>query len=257
VRVVTWNVNSIRARIDAVVDWLGRHEPDVALLQETRCADAVFGDSEVGGRIAALGYEVVHHGRDHHNGVAIASRVGLEDVATGFADRDDGAFGESRLMSATCDGIRVHNVYVPNGRKAYTEHWEAKVAWLLHLRTVIDVDRPTLLAGDINVQRSDLDVYDPSRWRNRNHATPEERSALAALLAIGLRDVVREQSPGAGVYTWWNHAAEQFSRNRGMRIDLVLTTDDVGERVRNAWIDTDERGRPRSSDHAPVVVDLA
>jgi exodeoxyribonuclease-3 len=257
VRLVTWNVNSIRARIDAVVGWCERHAPDVVLLQETKCTDEVFADPAIGGRLSALGYDVVHHGTNQYNGVAVASRVGLADVAFGFPDRDDGVFGEARLISATCGGIRCHDVYVPNGRKAHTEHWEAKVAWLHHLRTVVDVARPTVVAGDVNVQRADVDVYDPRRWRNRNHATPEERAALAALIDHGLRDVVREQHPEPGVYTWWNHAAGQFARNRGMRIDLVLATDDVADRVEAAWIDTDERGRPGSSDHAPVVVDLA
>ena len=255
-RIATWNVNSIRARVDAVAAWIEQHEPDVLLLQETKCTDATFDAPEIGGRLAGLGHEYVHHGTNHYNGVAILSRVGLGDVSIGFADRDDGAFGEARLLTATCAGVRVHNVYVPNGRKAYTPHWEAKVAWLHHLGTAVDVAVPTVVAGDMNVQRADVDVYDPSRWRNRNHATPEERAALAALIDVGLHDVVRDRHPDPGVYTWWNHAAEQFARNRGMRIDLVLASPDVARRVTDAWIDTDERGRPRSSDHAPVVVDL-
>lgn len=257
VRLVTWNVNSIRARIDAVADWLARHGPDVVLLQETKCDDETFATPAIGGRFAALGYDTVHHGVDHYNGVAIASRVGLDDVTVGFSDRADGVFGEARLIAATCRGVRVHNTYVPNGRKAYTEHWEAKVDWLRHLGTVVDVGVPTVVAGDMNVQRADIDVYDPRRWRNRNHATPEERAALAGLIDLGLVDVVREHLPDAGVYTWWNHAADQFERNRGMRIDLVLATAPVADRVRGAWIDLAERRRPRSSDHAPVVVDMA
>lgn len=255
-RLVTWNVNSIRARIDSVASWIERHEPDVVLLQETKCTDAVFDSPAIGGRLADLGYDIVHHGTNHYNGVATASRVGLADPTVGFTDRDDGAFGESRLLSTTCAGLRIHNVYVPNGRKAHTPHWEAKVAWLRHLATAVDAAGPTIVAGDVNVQRADIDVYDPRRWRNRNHATPEERAALAALLDVGLHDVVRDRHPGPGVYTWWNHAAEQFARNRGMRIDLVLVTSDIARRVDDAWIDTVERGRPRSSDHAPVVVDL-
>lgn len=255
-RLVTWNVNSIRARIDSVAAWIERHEPDVVLLQETKCTDAVFDTPEIGGRLAELGHEFVHHGINHHNGVAIASRVGLADPTIGFVDRTDGAFGEARLLAATCAGVRVHNVYIPNGRKAHTPHWEAKVAWLGHLGTALDPTVPTIVAGDMNVQRADIDVYDPVRWRNRNHATPEERAALAALLDLGLHDVVRDRHPEPGVYTWWNHAAEQFTRNRGMRIDLVLATADVARRVDEAWIDTVERGRPHSSDHAPVVIDI-
>ena len=255
-RLATWNVNSIRARIDAVASWIERREPDVLLLQETKCTDAVFDTPEIGGRLADLGFEYVHHGTNHYNGVATLSRVGLDDTVIGFGDRTDGAFGEARLLTTTCAGTRVHNVYVPNGRKAYTSTWEAKVDWIHHLGTLIDPSAPVIVAGDMNVQRADIDVYDPRRWRNRNHATPEERAAVAALIERGLRDVVRDRHPEPGVYTWWNHAAEQFTRNRGMRIDLVLASDAVAERVGDAWIDTDERGRPRSSDHAPVVVDL-
>ena len=258
-RVATWNVNSIRARIDAVERWLAEHCPDVALLQETKCSDATFDTPELRGRLTALGYEIVHHGRDHYNGVAVLSRVGLDDVTVGFAEVDDDdppAFGEARLVSATCGDVRMHCVYVPNGRKAYTSHWETKVAWLGRLRDEVDVSVPTILAGDVNVQRADIDVYDPRRWRNRNHATPEERAALAALIDLGLRDVLREHHPDPGLFTWWNHAAEQFTRNRGMRIDLVLCTDELADRVDDAWVDTVERGRPTSSDHAPVVVDF-
>lgn len=253
-RLVTWNVNSIRARIDAVVSWLDRHAPDVVCLQETKCSDATFG--EVAGAFASRGHEVVHHGRDHDNGVAIASRVGLDRVRIGFDDPPDERFDEARLVRAVCAGIDVSCVYVPNGRRAHDPHWHFKLAWLAALRAELDVGRPSIVAGDVNVQRSDVDVYDPRRCRNRNHATPEERAELAALLDLGLVDVVRERHPGPGVYTWWNHAAGQFERNRGMRIDLVLCSHDVAGRVADAWIDTDERGRPRSSDHAPVVVDL-
>jgi exodeoxyribonuclease-3 len=256
VRVATWNVNSIRARIDAVVDWIERHEPDVLLLQETKCSDDLFDSPALAGRLRNAGFEIAHHGADHYNGVAILSRVGLEHVARGFTARHDGVFGEPRLIAATCSGVRVHNAYVPNGRRAHTTHWEEKVEWLHQLRSEVDVLVPTVVAGDFNVQRADIDVYDPRRWRNRNHATPEERAALAALIDHGLRDVVRDHHAEPGVYTWWNHAAEQFARNRGMRIDLVLCTADLAGQVERAWVDTTERGRSGSSDHAPVVIDI-
>ena len=256
-RIATWNVNSIRARIDTVVDWIDRHGPDVLLFQETKCSDEVFRTAGVAGRHQRAGYTLAHLGTNHYNRVAIASRVDLDDDVGGFTEETDGVFAEPRLLAGTCDGVRVHTVYVPNGRRAHTSHWEAKLAWLRRLATAIDLDIPTVVAGDFNVQRADIDVYDPRRWRNRNHATPEERAALADLLDTGLRDVVREQHPGPGVYTWWNHAAEQFARNRGMRIDLVLCTADIADRVDRAWIDTAERARPGSSDHAPVVIDVA
>ena len=254
-RVVTWNVNSVRARIDAVVRWIDDHAPDVLLLQETRCGDTAFAALEH--LFTDRGYDVAHHGHDHRNGVAIVSRLGLADVARGFRNPPDGRFDEARLIGATCDGIRVWSAYVPNGRRAGDPHWHFKLDWLRALRTEIDVGVPTILGGDVNVQRADIDVYDPRRWRNRNHATPEERAELTALIDRGLVDVLREHRPGPGVYTWWNHAADQFARNRGMRIDLILCTPDPAARVTDAWVDTAERGRPGSSDHAPVVADIA
>lgn len=255
-RVVTWNVNSIRLRHPDVVAWLQRHEPSVALLQETRCTDAAF-DAVCRDDYADLGYEAAHWGVDHRNGVAILSRVGLAEVRRGFPDRPGPPFDEPRLLTATCDGISVSSVYVPNGRKREDPHWFVKLAWLERLRTALDPTGRAIVAGDVNVQRSDLDVYDPRRWRNRNHATPEERERLAAIVDAGFRDVVRERHPGPDVYTWWNYRPGQFERNRGMRIDLVLCTDDLADAVTDAWVDRDERARSVTSDHAPVVVDLA
>ena len=258
-RVVTWNVNSIRIRHDDVFAWLRRHRPDVVLLQETKCTDATF-DEVVRLGLEHLDYEVAHWGVNHYNGVAIASRVGLADVRVGFPDAPAAPFDEPRLLSATCAGVRVWCVYVPNGRKREDPHWYFKLDWLGRLRDAVAADVangvPTIVAGDVNVQRADIDVYDPRRWRNRNHATPEERAAIAAVIDAGLRDVMRERHPNPGVYTWWNYRPGQFTQNKGMRIDLVLCTDDIAERVADVWIDREERARPISSDHAPVVVDL-
>lgn len=258
-RIATWNVNSIRVRLVDVTAWLRRHRPDVVLLQETKCTDATF-DTVARPDLEHLGYEVAHWGVDHYNGVAIASRVGLADVRRGFPDAPPAPFDEPRVMSATCAGLRMWSVYVPNGRKREDPHWYFKLSWLERLRAAIAVDvvagTPTIVAGDVNVQRADLDVYDPLRWRNRNHATPEERAALAAVLDTGVRDVMREAHPGPGVYTWWSYRPGQFATNRGMRIDLVLCTPDVADRVSAVVVDRDERARPVTSDHAPVVVDL-
>ena len=187
------------------------------------------------------------------------SRVGSVCTTSpvGFPDRCDGAFGEPRLLTATCGDVRVHNVYVPNGRKAYTPHWEAKVEWVNHLRSVVDVDRPTILAGDVNVQRADIDVYDPTRWRNRNHATPEERAALAALVELGLARRRAGASSGAGclhVVESRCGAVRSESRHAHRSRPHHRATSHHGSV--QAWIDTDERGRPHSSDHAPVVIDL-
>ena len=259
-RIVTWNVNSIRVRLDDVIDWCRRHTPDVVLLQETKCTDTTF-DDVARPHIEALGYEVAHWGVDHYNGVAIASRVGLDDIVRGFPDRPGSPFDEPRLLSAVCGGIKVRSVYVPNGRKREDPHWYFKLDWLDRLRSAAATDLaaglPTLVAGDMNVQRADIDVYDPKRWRNKCHATPEERAALAAVIDTGLRDVVREHRPGPEVYTWWSYRPGQFERNRGMRIDLVLCSDDVASRTSDVWIDRTERAKPVTSDHAPVVIDLA
>ena len=258
-RVVTWNVNSIRVRLADVLAWLRRHQPDVVLLQETKCTDATF-DEVARPDLEHLGYDVAHWGVDHYNGVAIASRVGLADVERGFPDEPPPPFDEPRLLTATCAGVRVRSVYVPNGRKRADPHWYFKLAWLGRLRDVAATDVasgiPTIVGGDVNVQRADIDVYDPARWRNRNHATPEERAAIAAVVDVGLRDVVRERYPDPGVYTWWSYRPGQLATNRGMRIDLLLCTGDLADRVTDVRIDRDERARPVTSDHAPVIVDL-
>lgn len=258
-RLVTWNVNSIRVRHGDVIAWIHRHQPDVLLLQETKCTDVTF-DEVARPDLERLGYEVAHWGADHYNGVAIASRVGLVDVRRGFPDSPPAPFDEARLLSATCAGTRMWCVYVPNGRKREDPHWYFKLDWIDRLRVAvtreIEDGVPTIVAGDVNVQRADVDVYDPKRWRNRNHATPEERAAIASVLDAGLRDVMRERHPGAGVYTWWSYVPGQFTKNKGMRIDLVLCSDDVAERVTDVWIDLEERAKPVASDHAPVVVDV-
>lgn len=255
-RLVTWNVNSIRARRDDVAAWLRRNRPHVALLQETKCTDDAF-DLVARDTFESLGYEVAHWGTNHYNGVAMLSRVGLEDVRRGFVDDPPAPFDEPRLLSARCDGIRMWCVYVPNGRKREDPHWYFKLDWLGRLHDAVDVAEPAIVAGDFNVQRADIDVYDPTRWRNRNHATPEERARLASLIELGLRDVLREHHPDPGTYTWWNYRPGQFGKNNGMRIDLALCTDDVADRVTGVWIDREERAKPVTSDHAPVVVDLA
>ena len=256
---MTWNVNSIRSRHERVESWLLRHAPDVALLQETKCSDEVF--RQFATRYEALGYEVAHCGRDHWNGVAIISRVGLSDVRFGFPGVNRPPYDEARLISATCGGVDVHSLYVPNGRELDNPHYLYKLVWLERLRTAVDPTRPTVLAGDFNVAPEDADIYDPSRWRRKTHASPPERAAIAALLDVGLVDVAREHLPETGVYTWWSYRPGQFERNRGLRIDLALCTPDVARRVTSVWIDTDERAAghhsEKPSDHAPLVLELA
>jgi exodeoxyribonuclease III len=258
VRVVTWNVNSIRSRTARVSSWIEQHAPDVVLLQETKTAD----DSLVVGPLSDLGYEVAHHGIDHWNGVAIASRIGLDDVRCGFSGTQRAPFDEARVMSAVCGGVRCWSVYAPNGRELDDPHYLYKLVWLERLRGDIGSAGMHFVAGDFNVAPTDQDIYDPKRWRRRTHASAEERAALAALVDLGLRDVTREHLRGDGVFTWWGYRPGQFELNRGLRIDLALLSGPLADRVTGVWIDRDERAMAdfmgeKPSDHAPVVVDLA
>ncbi|MEM7092099.1 MAG: exodeoxyribonuclease III [Actinomycetota bacterium] len=258
-RVISWNVNSIRSRAARLSALLERHEPDVVVLQETKCSDEVF--APLSAPWEAMGYEITHHGVNHWNGVAILSRVGLDDIAHGFPGENREPYDEPRLITATCGGIRFHNVYVPNGRELDDPHYLFKLVWLERLRTVHDPSRPTILLGDFNVAPADLDIYDPKRFRHTTHASPPERAAIQALLDTGLTDVTRRHLPGEGVYTFWNYRPGQFERNRGLRIDLALCSADAAEIVTAVAIDTDERTPTNTgekpSDHAPLVLDLA
>jgi exodeoxyribonuclease-3 len=256
-RIVTWNVNSIRSRHGRVVAWIEQHQPDVLLLQETKCADALFDRVELSGVYRALGYEVAHHGRDHWNGVAILSRVGLTDVQRGFPGSNRPPFDEARTIAATCGGMRVWSIYAPNGRELGVPHYLFKLVWLERLRAAIDATVPTFVAGDFNVAPADVDIYDPIRWRRRTHASPPEREGIAALVELGLHDVARTHLPDPGTYTWWSYRPGQFELNRGLRIDLALCTAGIAAEVQRVWIDREERAGVLPSDHAPLVVDLA
>ncbi len=251
-RIATWNVNSIRARQERVMAWLDRHQPDVLLLQETKCDDETFEADP----FEELGYETEHWGVDHWNGVAIISRVGLAEVERGFPGHQRSPYDEARLLSATTGGVRVHSVYVPNGRELGDPHYLFKLVWLERLRAAVDPSRPTIVAGDFNVAPADADIYDPKRWRRRTHASPPERAAIESLLDVGLIDVTRQHRPEAGVFTWWSYRPGQFEQNRGLRIDLALCTPDIAGQVTQVWVDTDERAAKGPSDHAPLVVDL-
>jgi exodeoxyribonuclease-3 len=259
VRIVTWNVNSIRSRHARVAGWLDRYQPDVVLLQETKCSDAVF-ESFAADYVAA-GYDVAHHGTDHWNGVAILSRVGLADIRRGLPGVNRPPYDEARLISALCGGTDVHSIYVPNGRELDNPQYLFKLVWLERLRTVVRGDRPTIVAGDFNVAPTDTDIYDPVRWRRRTHASPPERAAIATLIDDGLVDVTRIHQPHDDVFTWWGYRPGQFQLNRGLRIDLALCSPDVASRVVDVWIDTAERAddhpTEKPSDHAPVVLDLS
>lgn len=246
----------MRSRVALLTSWLAEHEPDVVLLQETKCTDAGFPAREV----EQLGYAAAHHGRDHYNGVAVLSRVGLDEVECGFPGTQPRPFDEPRIISAVCQGIRVLSIYAPNGRKVGDNHWLFKLVWMERLRGHLRADSAalsaTVVAGDFNIAPADLDLYDPSRWRNRNHATPQERAAFDALCELGFVDIVRERHPEGGIYTWWNYQPQMLESNRGMRIDLALVSQPLVPAVRDAWVDVEVRRRRPTSDHAPVIIDL-
>jgi exodeoxyribonuclease III len=256
VRVVTWNVNSVKQRLPRLLSWLDEREPDVVCLQETKLADDALLEL-LGDELAGRGYEIAAHGEASWNGVAILSRVGLDDVVRGL----DGAPGfphpEARAVSAVCGGIRVFSVYVPNGRQPGSEHYEYKLAWLAALREAVAADPdPTVVCGDVNIAPTDADVFDPDAYAGETHVTAPERQALADVQAVGLHDVVRERWPDERVFTYWDYRAGMFHRDLGMRIDLVLASSSVAERVRAAWVDRKARKGKGPSDHAPVIVDL-
>src|SRR4051812_33307874 len=255
-RIATWNVNSVKQRVPRFLPWLDERRPDVVCLQETKLADDAFA-ALLGGELAERGYEVAAHGEPAWNGVAILSRVGLEDVVA----RLDGAPGvpqpEARAIAATCDGVRVVSVYVPNGRVPGSEHYHYKLAWLQSLRAAVAGDADTtVVCGDMNIAPADEDVFDPDAYIGQTHVTPPERAALAELEAVGLRDVVRERWPDQRVFTYWDYRAGMFHQDLGMRIDLVLAGASVADRVRAAWVDRHARKGKGPSDHAPVIVDL-
>jgi exodeoxyribonuclease-3 len=256
VRIVTWNVNSLKQRMPRLLPWLDERRPDVVCLQETKIADEAFGEL-MGSELSSRGYEVATHGEATWNGVAILSRVGLEDVVRGIEGAPGFPKPEARAVSATCDGIRVVCVYVPNGRSPDSDHYRYKLAWLESLTAMVAArPEPTIVLGDMNIAPTDDDVFDPAAYVGQTHVTPPEREALARLEAVGLRDVVRERWPDKRVFTYWDYRAGMFHQDCGMRIDLVLAADAVADRVKAAWVDRQARKGKGPSDHAPVIVDL-
>jgi exodeoxyribonuclease-3 len=256
VRIATWNVNSVKQRVPRLLPWLDERRPDVVCLQETKLADEAF-VSLLGDELAGRGYAVAVHGEAAWNGVAILSRAGLDDVVGGLADAPGFPGPEARAVSASCGGIRVISVYVPNGRVPGSEHYRYKLAWLASLREMVAAaPEATVVCGDMNIAPSDDDVFDPEAYIGQTHVTPPERAALAELQALGLRDVVRDRWPHERVFTYWDYRAGMFHRDLGMRIDLVLASTTVACRVRAAWVDRQARKGSGPSDHAPVIVDL-
>ncbi len=251
----TWNVNSARARLPRMLEWLHDVRPDVVCLQETKCSDENFPLAQ----LSDAGYTVAHHGDGRWNGVAILSRIGVSDVRPGLPDDPRGADAESRCLAATCGGVRCYSVYVPNGRSVGDPHYDYKLRWLAALRDDLaaqPTDLPLVVAGDFNVAPADADVWDPAAFLGSTHVTKPERAAVRALGDLGLRDVVREQNPEPGLYSYYDYRAGMFRRDMGMRIDLVLASGSVADAVTRAYVDREARRGTGASDHAPVLVEF-
>ncbi len=252
----TWNVNSVKQRVGRLLPWLDERSPDVVCLQETKLTDEAFAEL-LGRELGDRGYEFATYGEAQWNGVALLSRAGLADVQRGVPGAPGFPEPEARAVAATCGGVRVHSVYVPNGRVPDSDHYRYKLQWLAALGRALEVDASeALVCGDMNIAPADADVFDPAAYEGHTHVTPAERDALGGLLAEGLHDVVRERWPTERIFTYWDYRAGMFHQDLGMRIDLVLAGDAVEERVRAAWIDRQARKGSRPSDHAPVIVDL-
>jgi exodeoxyribonuclease-3 len=248
VRIATWNVNSVGARLPRLLPWLEEQAPDVVALQETKCADDAFPHAE----LRALGYEAAHAGDGRWNGVAVLSRVGLADVQLELEGHP-----EPRLAAAQCGPLHVTSVYVPNGRALGDPHYDYKLAWFRSLRARLDTADPAtprVVMGDLNVALHDRDVWDVSAFAGSTHVTPAERAAVQELLDWGLVDVPARPGKGDVPFTYWDYRAGMMHKNLGMRIDYVLATPSVP--VRDAWVDREARKGKGASDHAPVVVDV-
>ena len=270
-RLATWNVNSVKARLPRLLQWLDEAKPDVVCLQEIKTTTALFPGDEV----AELGYQTAAHGEGRWNGVALLSRVGLEHVSLGFPgepsyegeeagltliDEPGLRKPEARAVGADCGGIRIWSLYAPNGRTPGSAHYAYKLRWFAALRTVLEAElsqeAQLVACGDFNVAPADDDVWDPAVFTGSTHVTPPERQALADLRALGLTDVVPKPMKGPHPFTYWDYRAGAFAKDQGMRIDLVYASQAVAGRVAGAYVDREARKGKGPSDHAPVVVDL-
>jgi len=260
-RLATWNVNSIRARVERVAEFLRRSDVDVLAMQETKVRD----DNFPADTFAALGYRVAHHGLDQWNGVALLSRVGLDSVDVGFPQMPmfgEPSVAEARAVSAVCAGVRVCSVYIPNGRYIGHPHFYYKLAWLDALRAygaaelAADPGLKMAFCGDYNIAPTDADVWSPAFFEGKTHVTPQERDAFRALVEAGFTDVARPFTSQPRTFTYWDYTQLRFQKKQGMRIDFVLGSPRLAAGARGATIDVEERKGTGASDHAPVIVDF-
>jgi exodeoxyribonuclease III len=253
--IATWNVNSIRARKDRVLGWLDKHKPDVLCLQEIKVEDAQFPVRE----LDELGYYSETYGQKAYNGVALLSRTKMTDLQRGFVDSSDDT--QARFLAATVQGVRVMSLYVPNGERPGSVKFNYKLEWFgrlqAYLQSALRPEHHAVLCGDFNVAPADLDVWDPVQWRNQILCTPIERQALERIMAIGLVDVARKLHPDAKLYTFWDYGVWAFAKDRGLRIDHILATTGLAEKVTSVTVDKEARrevkGGDKPSDHAPLV----
>jgi exodeoxyribonuclease-3 len=252
VLIATWNVNSLKARLPRVEDWVERVQPDVLCMQETKMAD---GDVPVL-TFQGLGYDVVHHGEGRWNGVAILSRVGIDDVVYGFADGIE-PDTDARVLTATCGGVRVATVYVPNGRSLDDDHYQYKLSWLARLRTHLDAEADpasdVVVLGDWNIAPDDRDVYDLKAFEGATHVSDHERKALDEIKGFGLVDVFRQRYEADGLYSWWDYRGGNFHKKMGLRIDYLLASRSLAARSVSDLVDRNARKGQKPSDHAPVL----
>ena len=254
-KLATWNINSIRARTDRLVKWLGAEQPDILCLQETKVEDAGFPHVA----LKAAGYEVAIHGQRSYNGVAIAAKQSITDVTRGFADGE--AEDEARLISAKVGDLRVVSIYVPNGQDLDSDKFPYKLDWYKRLRAYLDrtakLDDQLVVCGDTNVTADDRDVWSPDAWRGKIHCSEPERAAFANVVGFGLVDLFRKHNPDGGVYSWWDYRGVSFFKNQGLRIDHILATPAVAARSIACVIDRNARKGQDASDHAPVIATLS
>jgi exodeoxyribonuclease-3 len=255
VKIATWNVNSVLARLPLVLRWLDEARPDVLCLQELKCTDERFPAAE----FAGAGYKAAVNGQPTYNGVAILSRQPLEDVRRGMPGDEEGA--HARVITATVGGVKVVNVYVPNGQAVGTDKYKFKLEWLKRLRAYLDeefwADDEVLICGDFNVAPEDRDVHDPVQWRGRILFSKPERDAIEEVRDWGFTDAFRLHNDGGGHFSWWDYRSGSFPRNTGLRIDHVWVSEPLAERCKRSWIDREPRGWERPSDHTPVVAEFS
>jgi len=254
-KIVTWNVNSVRARLPRVLDWLETQQPDVVLLQEIKCLDEQFPREP----IEDLGYQIETHGQKTYNGVAILSKHRIEEVTRGFGEEEDLGSG-ARAIGALIQGVRVLDLYVVNGKEVGDPKFEMKMEWMRRLKAHLEVEydpkEPVVITGDFNVTFDDRDVYDPDGWRGKIHCSEPEREALNGIVDLGYADALREQTQEGGIYTWWDFRTRAYRRDDGLRIDHFLMSEPALERCSQVWVDREAREGEKPSDHAPVWAEL-